>query len=388
MGSLMRAMYVSKRSDVNIPATVHREIIADIVGKENLIRIDLRQSVEPCAKANYIAYGKYPSKINRVKRWLEGNTMYMSNKIADELVDLIVSQKIDVVFIDESKLGVLVKRIKNRLPQTRVVCFYHDIGADLFVQWAKNGGLLSKIENHFNLRGERLSNEWSDDIAVFHECDRDKFLAAYGWAPRWIIPAPSLDYGIPEEYPEPQEGDPLTVMFLGSAGFSNISGVRWFCKEVLPLLIDDVRVEIVGRINLSLKLDVDDARLKQIGEVDSVEDYYRNVDVVIVPVFAGGGMKVKTGEALAYGKCLVGSSESLHGYWERMGSTIQGKMVFCSDEAAEWAEIINSLARQRPKRFYQELYDYSRRNFSSEALEADLRGFLIGDSNDAQSIDC
>ncbi len=38
------------------------------------------------------------------------------------------------------------------------------------------------------------------------------------------------------------------------------------------------------------------------------------LDYIISPIFVGGGMKVKTCEALMYGKNIIGTSESFEGY--------------------------------------------------------------------------
>ena len=49
----------------------------------------------------YIAYGKYTTVFERIVRWTQGNMMFISNKIIDEIVTYIQQEKFDVVFIED-----------------------------------------------------------------------------------------------------------------------------------------------------------------------------------------------------------------------------------------------------------------------------------------------
>ena len=51
--------------------------------------------------------------------------MFISNKIIDEIVSYIQQEKFDVVFIEDSVFGNLVKAIKDKDMTVRVVTFYH-----------------------------------------------------------------------------------------------------------------------------------------------------------------------------------------------------------------------------------------------------------------------
>lgn len=104
------------------------------------------------------------------------------------------------------------------------------------------------------------------------------------------------------------------VLFVGSKYYPNIIGIRWFYKEVLPQLGYDFELKIVGRGTEFLAEEFNDERVKVVGTVDSVEPFYQDADIVIAPLFDGGGMKCKTVEAVGYGKYLVGTTESLQGF--------------------------------------------------------------------------
>ena len=88
--------------------------------------------------------------------------------------------------------------------------------------------------------------------------------------------------------------------------YPNINGIEWFVENVfIPLVKRDpaYKLYLVGR--------KPDYRIKQLGEkckniivtgsVDSVDPYYEECDVSIIPVFEGTGAKIKVLESLGKG---------------------------------------------------------------------------------------
>ena len=51
-----------------------------------------------------------------------------------------------------------------------------------------------------------------------------------------------------------------------------------------------------------------------IGSVDSTDEYYYSHAAVIMPIRYGAGMKVKTAEAMMFGRYIFASDEALEGY--------------------------------------------------------------------------
>jgi glycosyltransferase involved in cell wall biosynthesis len=72
--------------------------------------------------------------------------------------------------------------------------------------------------------------------------------------------------------------------------------------------------------------------------VEDLADLYRRADFVVAPIFSGGGMKVKTAEALSYGKTVVGTPEALRGY-----EVTEGREAFIRKDADGFVEAIRSL---------------------------------------------
>ena len=105
----------------------------------------------------------------------------------------------------------------------------------------------------------------------------------------------------------------VDLLYVGSYLAHNYQGLVWFIKEVMPHV--KARLVVVGRgmENLASKISMSQ-NIHIVGTVDSLEEYYLNADAVVMPIFMGGGMKVKTAEAMMYGKTIFASKEALQGY--------------------------------------------------------------------------
>ena len=89
--------YISLRFETNIGAKVHRSILEELFGEDNIYTIDLRPRNQE-RKLRYICYGKYKNPLDRIFRWIQGNTMYISNKIINEICNIIGESKSELVF--------------------------------------------------------------------------------------------------------------------------------------------------------------------------------------------------------------------------------------------------------------------------------------------------
>jgi glycosyltransferase involved in cell wall biosynthesis len=99
---------------------------------------------------------------------------------------------------------------------------------------------------------------------------------------------------------------PNTVMFVGSINQGNLAGIRDFLREGWPLVLEAIpgsELRVYG--DIVKQLTVEAAGVTRLGYVRFLGTAYRGSAVVINPVSLGTGLKIKTVEALAYGKALV-----------------------------------------------------------------------------------
>lgn len=370
-------LYISKAIETNLGAKLHYQAIQEISGDKAVYAVSVSPVKKNCRANRYISYGN-PGRIQKVCRWLQGNMTFISNQIIREMCVIIRQHNIKTVFIEDSVFGNLVKKIKDAYPDVRIISFYHDIKANLYRQWKKTSSIFWQIEYSIGIHQEKINQKYCDVNLVFNQRDSDLFYRIYGKRPEGIIALPASIPDLPEEYKNltTKRTDKKVLLFVGKKYLPNIHGLEWFYKNVLPQLKGEFEVQIVGRGLEYLQDDLIDSHINVIGEVDSLNEYYENADIVIAPLFEGGGMKSKTVEAISFGKTFVGTTESLFGFWETMDDTIKEKSVMQCDTIDAWVSVLNRLIDSEISKFNLALFELFQQKFSYEAMRDMLKEYL------------
>ncbi|MEO7912043.1 MAG: glycosyltransferase family 4 protein [Roseiflexaceae bacterium] len=126
----------------------------------------------------------------------------------------------------------------------------------------------------------------------------------------------------------------------------NIDGVLWFAREVLPLIRrdePDAPFYIVGaRPPAEISALSFDASVEVTGYVDDPTPYLESSALMLVPLRAGGGMRVKILEALARGIPIVSTTIGAEGI-----DVTPGAHLLIADEPADFAAAVVRLLRDR-----------------------------------------
>lgn len=145
--------------------------------------------------------------------------------------------------------------------------------------------------------------------------------------------------------PLPKEKrDTHNIMYFGKMAYpANAEAAEWFAEQVFPKIqkeITDAKFYVVGKdpIPYLYELPKNNTQVVVTGTVDSVEEYYKKADIVIVPLSHGGGVKVKVLEALGYGKIVVTTDKGIEGTDFKSGSEL-----ICANTAEEMSQSIISV---------------------------------------------
>lgn len=371
-------IYISEIFEGNIGATMHLKAVKEIFGDENVYTVDLRP-IDECVKKNYKCYGKYKTPFHRICRWLQGNMMYISNTTIADICKIIENNNAEIVFIEDSVFGKLSKKIKKLFPYVKIISFYHDVKANLYSQWIRNDkSIISFIEYGIGIKQERINQRYADINMVFNRRDARLFESYYGKRPEAIIPLPAPIPSISDHIVNSiaAKDDKKHILFVGKKYYPNLVGFKWFVDNVLPSLTDNIQIDVVGRGLEELRKEYTDPRINVIGGVESLDPYYENADIVIAPLFDGGGMKSKTVEALSFGKIFVGTEESLFGFWEEMSSDIRGKTCYQCNTPEEWIQTINNLANDDIHKFNEVVFELFKAKFSYDVIRDKLKSIM------------
>jgi len=143
----------------------------------------------------------------------------------------------------------------------------------------------------------------------------------------------------------------FTIGFLGSMDWMpNIDAVLYFDEEILPSVRakwPESRFKVIGRSPSSKikELAIKDPLLEVTGTVDSIQPHVHDCDVIVVPLKAGGGTRIKIYEAMAMGVPVVSTSIGAEGL-----AVQPGEDIVIADTSADFANAIVSLAEDPVKR--------------------------------------
>ncbi len=151
--------------------------------------------------------------------------------------------------------------------------------------------------------------------------------------------------------PAPEE----VVFFVGDLTWPpNVEGVRWFCAEVWPRLVQlrpSARAEILGRSPPTDLRDIARQGLPGVsflGEGEDTRPHWRRAAVAVVPLLAGGGTRLKILEAAACGVPVVSTSVGAEGL-----DFSDGVEILLRDDAEDFADTVARLLADRAARLHQ-----------------------------------
>jgi glycosyltransferase involved in cell wall biosynthesis len=172
-----------------------------------------------------------------------------------------------------------------------------------------------------------------------------------------------------EQQPVRRQRGSTNILTLGTLHYPpNADGIRWFMHKVFPLIqerIPEATLTIIGRhppkdiLALASKAPT---TFQAIGYVSDLTPYFERAALTVVPVRAGGGMRVRILEASAHAIPVVTTTIGLEGFDARPGED-----VLVADTPADFAgavvrllqdESLQSRLAANGRRLAEQRYDW------------------------------
>jgi glycosyltransferase involved in cell wall biosynthesis len=166
-----------------------------------------------------------------------------------------------------------------------------------------------------------------------------------------------------------------SVGFIGSLDFRpNQEAAQWIVSELWPRVIErmpEARLSIAGSSApewLRRRMSNVDFR----GAVDDATAFMSEMSVMIAPLFAGGGMRIKVLEAMALAKPIVATTLGAGGL-----DVAHGRDILIADDAAAFADAVALLLRDRKAaaRIGEAARETARVRYDNDALATALLRF-------------
>jgi len=197
----------------------------------------------------------------------------------------------------------------------------------------------------------RIVRDFDVTLAVA-EPDRQLLLEAlHQYSPNKDVQIPVIPIAVDTRQiqPVPRSENSLNILTMGTLYYPpNADGIRWFIQQVFPLVrqkLPDVKLTIIGKNPPKdfLKLSSDPTSgIVTTGFVPELDPYFAESAVSVVPVRAGGGMRVRILEMFARAAPVVTTTVGLEGI-----EACPGEDVLVADSPDEFARAVVNLLQDR-----------------------------------------
>lgn len=129
------------------------------------------------------------------------------------------------------------------------------------------------------------------------------------------------------EVPEPQVREENVIAFSGNLEYApNVSAVRFFRREVWPRVRErrpEIRWRLVGRNPQNVaEFAEGDSRIEVTGPIEDAVAELAKARLVVAPILAGSGTRIKILEAWAAGRAVVSTTLGAEGFAARDGGHV------------------------------------------------------------------
>lgn len=179
------------------------------------------------------------------------------------------------------------------------------------------------------------------------------------------------------EIPESQTVETLSLFHLGGLDWKpNQEGLIWFVNKVLPKVVrkyPDTKFYIGGRNSPEwLEKKLEHPNVMYLGEITDAGNFIKSKAIMIVPLFAGSGMRIKIVEGMALGKTIITTSIGEEG----IGAEHKNNILIADDAEQFFANI--DLCFSKPglsRTIGKNAAEFAIQNFDNKAITHGLVNF-------------
>jgi polysaccharide biosynthesis protein PslH len=253
--------------------------------------------------------------------------------------------------------------VKSNGGNAHLATVTHDVQSRILLDhktknpWTRRGDNIGDL-----LRTEYKMLEKSDSLIHVSDDDFKSISRELPQIPHFLTLPPISGKKTDAECPAGAKSD---LLFVGSQHVANVEALLWYFNSVAPCYAKEPSLTIVGSISIlaAAKQKKLWSRRSQhfIGSVPDVAPYYAQSRVAIAPMVSGRGISIKTIEALAYDKPIVGARAAFRGFPQ---SALREYGIQYWDRPSDFANAVMATlqnpdeCRERGRRLYKALFTF------------------------------
>ena len=291
-------------------------------------------------------------KIPNEFKWFENLNCYEYDKITKnervfslEIVNKlssVLNNDYDIIVIDGLYIGEVIFQNSKKIVNSRIIFLEHNVeyinyyerySFEINFKYSKLKQWIKKI--HFSFKVVRFKKyeikilKFADSVYTFTEKDANTLMKISKIKVKSLFLVP-LQTRVKYQYYQNKK-----LLILGSMWwYPNIEGTLWFVNSVFNKILEydpSYKLYIVGSNPTNEIIALNSNNIIITGNVESVDEYIEQCDLLIVPNHLGTGLKVKILEGMLKGIPVLTTVESVNGYSKEL---IPTEYIFNSAEDA------------------------------------------------------
>ena len=245
---------------------------------------------------------------------------YHDYKIYKKIEGIIKEKNIDIVFINHLHMAFYGKLMKEKFPGIKLILREQNTE---YIFWKRifkeEKNVLKKFI--FWWQSFKILNYEREIINIFDKCfmispvDQLNLLKINLNAKTVAIPT-AINI---KKYQLSQTINtiPHSMIYVGNFSWlPNLQGLLWFLREVWPEIVEefsDAKIFIVGKNPSDEIIRFKSKNIIVTGYVNDIKPWIAKAEIFLVPLFSGGGIRIKILEAMAMKKPIVSTSIGAEG---------------------------------------------------------------------------
>lgn len=293
-----------------------------------------------------------PNPLAALKNLFFSNLSYILERFYDKkydekLTNLLKNNKYDLIQLEGSQLALYLDTIKRYAPNTPVALRAHNVEFEIWERTANTEKNILKKWFYKNnaIRFKKWEIEQFKNVdLIFPVSLRDqKCIQEFAPNKKYY----TINFGIDlEEYPK-QSFDlkNISVAFLGALDWiPNQEALIWFLEHVWSRIdgyYEGLDFYIAGRRAPEwLIKKIKNHNVKYIGEVDSSQEFIMQHPIFVVPLMAGGGVRIKIIEQMALGRVIISTPIGAEGL-----EVMNGENIMIAETSDDFIRDVDYLLR-------------------------------------------
>jgi len=245
---------------------------------------------------------------------------YHDYNIYKKIEGIIKEKNIDIVFIDHLHMAFYGKLIKEKFDGIKLILREHNAE---YIFWKRIFKEEKNIIKKFIFWGQSLKilNYEREITNIFDKCFMispiDQLnLLKINLNTKTVAISTAMNI---KKYQLSQIVNtvPHSMIYVGNFSWlPNLQGLLWFLREVWPEIIEefsDAKIFVVGKNPSDEIIRFKGENVIVTGYVNNVKPWIEKAEIFLVPLFSGGGIRIKILEAMAMGKPTVSTSIGAEG---------------------------------------------------------------------------